>query len=430
MPSISIVNQIPGRKIEPDSLKTVNDCILLANNESFQSGKYAPSIGLYFLKENLPSADILEYPQWEDYAQAIKRGYDVVGIGFYTTNYYDAVKMAKMAREAGVKEVWAGNYGALTPGAEDVFDRIFIGYAERELKSALENEVLEMVRHPILATPFRALSRRKKAGYLVTTRGCKYKCRFCSTPIFSSQTDEISMAEIERLLDIYRNMDIDYVIIADETFLQDRVQAKRVIGSLHKRNMKWFCTSRADLLFGRVKELRENGLDGVYLGIESMQNVNLKVHKKGESTQTLIEVLNELKQSNVSASGTYMLGFNNDTVSSIMKDLEMLNRLPLYVLVFLVLTPYPELPLYREWKRSGLISNDNWQDYDGMHLVFRHPSINPEEMRKVFEYAVCNIYSPFNYNKRRALHRLNQIRHEMADKARNEKGVPHIGLHS
>lgn len=410
MPSISIVNQVPGRKIEPRSLDNTDDCIQVANNESFLGGRSQPAIGLRFLKENIPSADILEFPQWQEYEQALQNGYDVVGIGFYTTNFYDAVKMANMAREAGVKEVWAGNYGALTPGAPVFFDRIFTGCAEKELKLALENKDLEEVKHPVITTPFSAiLSPGAKAGYLFTTRGCRFRCEFCSSPVFYPQTDVISDDEIERVLDIYKRMDINYIDIGDETFLQNPVQARKVIDLIHRRDMKWFCTSRADLLLGLVKELKEKGFNSVYIGIESMNNKNLREQEKGQGIEKVVNVLNELKQNGISSSGTYMLGLWQDTPASIKEDLKKLAELPLNILIFLLFTPYPELPLYKKWKEKGLIINNNWNDYDGMHLVFRHPSMTPEQAREIFEYAVCQIYSPYNYNKRRVLRRLHQL---------------------
>jgi len=408
--SISIVNQVPGQRIDINSLNTVEDCILLANNESFQSGKIQPAIGLHFLKENIPCIDILEYPTWEEYENTLKNNYDIVAIGFYTLNFYDAIRMANMAKEYGVKEVWAGNYGAMTPGVTDYFDRRIIGFPEKELKMALDNEVLQSIKHPVLTTPFRILANEEKAGFLISNRGCKYNCDFCSTSHFAPLVEKISTEEIERVLDIYKDMGVNYIILFDETFLQDKNHARETINLLHKKEMKWFCTTRADLLIGHVSELKEKGLDGVYMGIESMNDGNLKDQKKGESVERIKEAIMELTRNEISISGTYILGLLNDTSESIKSDLEKLQDLSLFVLIFLVLTPYPELPQYLSWKNKGLIINDDWRSYDGMNLVFRHPNMSVEDVRDIFEYAVCNIYSPYNYNKRRVLQRMQKIK--------------------
>lgn len=422
--SISLVNHVPGQKIDLNALRTVEDCLLLANNESFQSGKIQPAIGLHFLKENLPTINILEYPTWNEYEEALKNQYDIVAIGFYTLNYYDAIKMAALAKQSGVKEVWAGNYGALTPGTSDHFDRLIIGRPERELAWELENKHLSRIRHPILTTPFRVLAHEEEAGFLMTYRGCTFNCQFCSTSYFSPGVEQTDIHEIERVLDIYSAMGIRYIIIFDETFLQNRRHAQKTIDLLHQRSMRWFCTTRADLIAGHARELAAQGLDGVYMGIESLNDANLTDQNKGETVTRITAAITDLTQNGISVSGTYILGLLHDTWDSIMQDLRSLQELPLFVLIFLVLTPYPELPLYRDWKSRGLIINNDWQAYDGMNLVFDHPHLSVEEMREIFEYAVFHVYSPYNYNKRRVLQRLNRImnnqwseeyRHEAVD---------------
>lgn len=408
--SVSVVNQVPGQIINIESIDNIEDYILLANNESFQSGKIQPAIGLHFLKKNLPYIDILEYPTWKQYEDALKCNYDIVAIGFYTLNFYDAVKMAQMARNYGVKEVWAGNYGALTPGVTKYFDRSLLGYPEKKLKLNFENKEMRSIKHPILTTPFRTLNTDERAGYLVTVRGCKYKCQFCSTSHFSSSIEKIDTDEIERVLNIYRDMGVNYIILFDQTFLLERNHARDIINLLHKKKMKWFCTTRADLLLGNVRDLKEKGLDGVYIGIESMNNKNLIEHNKGETAEKILNAITELTHNEISVSGTYILGLLNDTKESIKIDLEKVSKLPLYVLIFLVLTPYPELPLYKFLKDRGLIINEDWCAYDGMNLVFRHPHMSVEDVRELFEYAVCNIYSPYNYNKRRVLQRMKRYK--------------------
>src|SRR6185369_4854501 len=58
-----------------------------------------PSIGLRFLKENVPDVEILEYPTWAEYRKALaSERWDMVGISFYTWSTPVAIEMAKEAR--------------------------------------------------------------------------------------------------------------------------------------------------------------------------------------------------------------------------------------------------------------------------------------------------------------------------------------------
>ncbi len=81
------------------------------------SGVRPISLGLRFIKQNVPGVEILEMPTAEQYRRALRRGWDIVGISFYLDETPRAMEMAESARAAGVAQVWGGNYGVLTPEA-------------------------------------------------------------------------------------------------------------------------------------------------------------------------------------------------------------------------------------------------------------------------------------------------------------------------
>ncbi len=99
------------------------------------------SFGLRFLKQNIPELQILEFPTWEEYTKKLQEGWDVVGLSFYLSETYEAMEMAEAAKKAGIAEVWAGNYGALTPEVKGNFDKIFVGYAENQVAPFFSREV-------------------------------------------------------------------------------------------------------------------------------------------------------------------------------------------------------------------------------------------------------------------------------------------------
>jgi hypothetical protein len=79
------------------------------------------SFGLRFLRQNLPTLEILEYPTRRQFSAQLKRGWDAIGFSFYLEETNDILAMAAEARQAGVRELWAGNYGALTPSIQLYF---------------------------------------------------------------------------------------------------------------------------------------------------------------------------------------------------------------------------------------------------------------------------------------------------------------------
>ena len=112
------------------------------------------SFGLRFLRQNIPGVSILEFPTRDEFTVALRRGWDAVGFSFYLEETNDILDMARQARGAGVPQLWAGNYGALTPAIQSTFDRLFTSYSEEALAQRLGTPLAE-IQHPPLITEFR-----------------------------------------------------------------------------------------------------------------------------------------------------------------------------------------------------------------------------------------------------------------------------------
>jgi len=158
--------------------------------------------GLCFLGANLP-VETLEYPSRQDFERALETPPDVLGISFHINESEIALTMAQQARARGVKEVWAGNYGAYNPEIAWAFDRVFTGWSEHAVAQALgldatPREIVHPELYGVLGTSFKApviLS-----GTLYTSRGCPWTCNFCQTPDFYGKPAPIPLAEIERIV--------------------------------------------------------------------------------------------------------------------------------------------------------------------------------------------------------------------------------------
>jgi len=59
------------------------------------------SYGLRFLQANIPSIEILEYPTWSEYIQALKAGWDIVGFSFYTNEIPTVRKICFSCTQSG-----------------------------------------------------------------------------------------------------------------------------------------------------------------------------------------------------------------------------------------------------------------------------------------------------------------------------------------
>jgi radical SAM superfamily enzyme YgiQ (UPF0313 family) len=380
------------------------ECSKAANNIEYVNGFTCPNYATQFLEANIPEADILEFPTWGEYTDALDNGYDYVGISFWTYTSGDAARMANMAREAGVKEVWGGGHGIDTPGVDVHFDRLFPGYGEFEVYELLNGRPLDYPRHPVMESEYDFFLRTVKTGYIFSIRGCRMSCEFCSGPPFYKRLVKTPLEEIERVLDIYLGREIKHITFVDETFLQDKVHARKVIDLLYKREMTFAVTSRADMFLGKIEELREKGLRSVYTGIESLNDLSLDSVKKGTNHNHITLLFKELAENDSFAFATYMIGFENDTVENVKENIEKLNAIDsLFAVQFWIVTPFPGSAFYQRLDRDGLIINKNWKDYDAVHMIWKHPHMSGQEIEDLIQYATRHHCHPMNIRKQKVL---------------------------
>jgi len=361
------------------------------------------SFGLRFLKQNIPELEIMEFPTWDEYQRKLEEGWDVVGLSFYLSETYEALEMVEAARKAEVGQVWAGNYGALTPEIQEKFDKIFVGYAEDQLAPYFGRKIKDIIHPPLieyLNTPFGI--KLNVYGILFTTRGCPVGCKFCQTPVFCSKPKIISLESIEKVISYYKKNNINVVLIEDENFGCNRKHADRVVDLLDKYGMVWGCMARADYLVGKIDEWAEMrrtrsrdkvaGFGGAAIGIENLHQERLDDIKKKEGTEDILEAVRKLQKHGFGTVGYYMICFEDDTVESLKKDIPKLAALKLDITQICVLTPLPQTPMWKEIEEKYGITDKDWHHYDGKYLVWNHPNIKPEEIPGILDWSFKRVY--------------------------------------
>jgi radical SAM superfamily enzyme YgiQ (UPF0313 family) len=434
-----LITTIPGTEIAgearvknwPVKYTTAEECFKAANNIEYVNGFTCPNYATEFIRANIPTADILEYPGWEEYEDALKNNkYDIVGISFWTYTSSHAVKMAELARQYGVKEVWGGGHGINTPGIAKHFDRTFSGYGEFELSEILYGRPLENFKHPIMECEYDFFLNKIKTGYLFSIRGCRMTCEFCSGPLYYKRLAVTPIEEVERVLDIYRERGVVHISIVDEFFLQNNEHARKVLYAIHKRGMTFSATSRADVFIGKIKELRHFGMRSVYTGIESLNLLSLDSVRKGTNPNHVIRLFKELVENESFAFATYMIGFEHDTVENVKENIEKLKAIEgLFAVQFWIVTPFPGSVFYDRLDRDGLIVNKNWEDYDAVHLTWKHPTLKPEETLDLMKYAVRNHCHPLNIRKQKVLRAWDKFERQAREENKNlEHGTWNEGV--
>lgn len=357
------------------------------------------SLGLRFIKQNVPQVEILEYPRWREYVAKLKEGWDVVGFSFYQYEVDTIEKMAEEARRQGVRETWGGNYGALDARVPRIVDRVVIGPGENEIAQTFGYSVRD---DEIEVPPVFAYIATKPGnikhftfGVLCTQRGCPYKCTFCQTPAFEKKCYHFNAESVDRVLRFYKRMGLSRVFVTDELFGAHPAFYDRVTRLLARYDFHWYCQSRAATVLRHLDEWYERGLRFVHIGLESMNQEALDAVDKKQTVEEISAFIRRTgEKRGLLRLAAYMIGFPNMTAEDTIRDALVLKRAGFDIHTVSVITPYPQTPLWDEVNAKYGMLDHTYSHFDAKHLVWRHPHITPLEMARLLKTVVRTVNRP------------------------------------
>jgi len=228
-------------------------------------------------------------------------------------------------------------------------------------------------------------------GALFTSRGCPYSCEFCQTPRFYGKPYTIPLESIERVLQIYKKNNINIINIFDENFGTFPKHTEATIKLLKYYDMRWMPLCRVDLLLKNFEKWKEHGLLGAHLGVESLsQKALIGADKKLDSLKS-IQLLRLMNRHNMIVQAFYMIGFKEDTLDSIQRDILKLKEMDIDLIQVQVVTPYPNTPMYQEIKEKYGIIDEDFSKYNSRNLVWKHPTIKINEMKELQKWATSEL---------------------------------------
>jgi anaerobic magnesium-protoporphyrin IX monomethyl ester cyclase len=133
---------------------------------------------------------------------------------------------------------------------------------------------------------------------------------------------------------------------------------------------------------GSIPAMRRAGNQWVLLGVESGDPETLASYRKGIEPGQTHEAVRLLKESDIFAQATLIIGHRRDTHESIEGLRHFVEDLDPDLAIYMILTPFPGTELYDEALRNGWIEDWNWANYDMTHAVMPTETLNTREVQE------------------------------------------------
>ena len=213
---------------------------------------------------------------------------------------------------------------------------------------------------------YRSRSRETPMAPLMSTRGCPYKCTFCSssskTSVFRNKfrvrSPEHVVAEIEHLVN---NMGVKEIDVLDDNFTLNIPRANKILDLIIEKKIKvWINLQngvRADrLTYDLMKKMKQAGVYKMGIGIESGSEEVLASIKKGLRLSAVEDAVKWADELDIVVIGFFMLGFPSDTEETLKQTIDFAIKLNPSIANFSLCIPFPGTPLYDEVVAKGYMT--------------------------------------------------------------------------
>jgi len=207
------------------------------------------------------------------------------------------------------------------------------------------------------------ISKRKNFSILVTTKGCKYNCKFCYlTKIPYTERDVNNV--IEEIEECYYKYNVREIDFFEASLVANRKRTIKICKELIKRklNLEWSCRARVDEIDDELlKIMRKAGCRRIYYGIESGDQEILNKNSKGITLNQIKNAIRLTKKNKIKTLGFFMVGQVGDTKETVEKTIRFMKSLSLdYIQVGRTI---PKPCSYLDNLLQQKTNKDYWRDY-------------------------------------------------------------------
>ncbi len=241
-------------------------------------------------------------------------------------------------------------------------------------------------------------------GTLDCGRGCPFDCTFCT--VKNVQGHKMRFRSAERIAEAihhnYQANGITFYFFTDDNFARNR-NWEAIFDALarlrEEEQIPVTFMMQVDVLSWKIKNFvsraRRAGCINVFIGMESVDPDNLAAAgKKQNHVQEYAQLIEAYRNSDISTHVGYIIGFPQDTVDSVRRDVACLMHdvRPDHASFFL-LTPLPGSMDHLMMSRRGEWMHPDFNFFDCHHEVTSHPHLKDGAWREVYFEAWRNFYS-------------------------------------
>jgi radical SAM superfamily enzyme YgiQ (UPF0313 family) len=237
----------------------------------------------------------------------------------------------------------------------------------------------------------------RQVDVVETSRGCTFDCSFCS--IIEMRGRNFHLFPLERVIEDIRDAQrhgAQAIFLVDDNITLNIERFEALCEAIIRAGLSgldYYVQGMTSAIASHGNHLaplmRRAGFRYVFLGIENMDEQNLKFLRAGaKNTQreagvavgnATLKAIDLLHRNGMYVVGGLIVGNPADTAASIQNNLDMAARHVDWPYIQHPM-PYPRTPMTREFRERGLIAHERFEEYDGTTAAVRTEHLTGEEV--------------------------------------------------
>jgi magnesium-protoporphyrin IX monomethyl ester (oxidative) cyclase len=228
-----------------------------------------------------------------------------------------------------------------------------------------------------------------KVNYLVSSRGCRAQCIYCSVHAcwgdFRARSPGNVLTEMEMMVD----EGYDEIQFMDDNLTADKKRAAQIFQGILDRNLNIRWTAPSGTAIYTLDEplldlMKESGCYHLVLPVESAnQELIRKIMKKPINLRKVKPVVDYARTIGIKTEAFFMIGFPGETKEDIQRTVDFARELGTDYCCFYIVTPLPGTELFAMCEEKGYLVENSSKNFKFSQGNIKTPEFTPEYLEQV-----------------------------------------------
>ena len=205
---------------------------------------------------------------------------------------------------------------------------------------------------------------------MMTSRGCPYKCTYCTHKGIIKYRER-SVENVIKELKELKNKGYRYIVLYDDNFLLNKQRVEKIADCLikEKLRLKLIVQGRVESAdYNFYKKIRKAGIIGIMFGIENANQDILDFYKKGSNIEKIKKAMHLCNKAGLLTIGYFILGAPIETLDHFKTNKDFINKAKLDYININILGYYQGSELWEKAVKENKIKQTQTVIYANEHL--------------------------------------------------------------